>query len=191
MTPNEHEQPDLSQATYYAAARGESEPFRIDSDSKADWALRRIAEARGEHRRISALIAEQMAALGIKQAAEDDRLERATAWLQGQLEAYFAALPEDAAHNTKTQSTYRLLSGTLKLRRGRQDFREGAGLLAWAKRNMPGMVQTDEKVRWGELKRSLRMAEDGTVIDAGTGLVVDGVEVVQGEDKFTVETEAA
>lgn len=174
-----------TEACLYAAERGEKEPFRIDNDSKADWALRKIAEARQEHARITVLINEQHAELYGAQAAEDDRLESNTAWLAQQLEAYQRTVKGKV---TKTTEKYRLLSGTLVRKKGGLDIKRDQDILtAWLKENCPEYVKTEDSPLWGEFKKILSFT-DGQAV-APSGEIVPGVTVEQKQDTFTIETE--
>ena len=66
------------------AAQDGPEPgrFVIDSDEKAEWALKKIREAEDEHERLIALVEQERAALDEKKARFDAALERDTAFLK-------------------------------------------------------------------------------------------------------------
>jgi phage host-nuclease inhibitor protein Gam len=171
----------------YAEERGDAEPFIIDNDNKADWAIRKIAEARAEHDRIVGLASEQSKALQAKIDAENERLQKATERLTGQLASYMLTVP---CKSTKTQSTYRLLSGTLKRKNGGTDFRRDAAvLLEWLKKSgKTGFIKSKEEPSWEDLKETLTFTDDGDAITA-EGEIVPGVKAEKKSDKFEVITE--
>jgi phage host-nuclease inhibitor protein Gam len=178
------EQYDLAQAEYYAVERGEETPFSIDNDSKADWSIRKIAAARADHARIVALAKEQITELEVKIEAEDARLRNATDWLTSQLAAYVETVP---CKQTKTQSTYRLLSGTLKRKRGMEFRRDDDALVPWLRQTGKAEL-IKEEARWAELKKLLTFSDDGTALTTD-GEVVPGVTAVRKPETFIVETE--
>lgn len=48
------------------------------------------------------------------------------------------------------------------------------------------MIQTTEKPKWGEFKKRLEIM-GGQIVDSTTGEIVEGVELVEKPDTFTVE----
>ena len=48
------------------------------------------------------------------------------------------------------------------------------------------MIKTTEAPKWGEFKKRLEII-GGSVVDGTTGEIVEGVEVVQKPDTFTVD----
>lgn len=173
-------------ADVMAAEDGEqSERFHIADDDCADWAVRKIAEARAELTRMQAMAADQIARIEQKVAAAQKRYENETAFLTDKLSEYFNTVPHKA---TKTQETYRLLSGTLKRKLGGVSMKQDdEKLLAYLKASgNSDMVQTKESPRWGEFKKRLEIV-GAAVIDRETGEIVEGVEIVTKPDTFTIE----
>lgn len=170
------------------AATGDSDEdrgFRIADDDTADWAVRKIAEERAELARMKAMADEQIGRIMDKLAAAEKRCESGTAYLTGKLEEYFNTVPHKA---TKTQETYRLLSGVLKMKRGGVSMKQDdERLLEHLKATgASDMITTTEKPKWGEFKKRLQIVGD-TVVDTQTGEIVDGVEVIEKPDVFTID----
>ena len=164
------------------AARPE---WRITDDSCADWALQKIREEREELNRIRELAAEQMARIDMKLAAAERRYENGTNFLTAKLAEYFNTVPHK---KTKTTESYRLLSGTLKMKLGGTTMKQDdEKLLEYLKSSgNEDMIAIAEKPKWGEFKKRLSIIA-GQVVDASTGEIVEGVEIVQNPDKFTVD----
>lgn len=81
----------------------ESDRFVIDSDAKADWALRKIREQREDAARWRAYYLAQI-------AKAEESAQQTEAFFMALLERYFATVPH---RSTKTQDAYDLPSGKL------------------------------------------------------------------------------
>lgn len=166
----------------------EDEPrgtFRIADDSAADWAVRKINEERAELARIVALADEQIAKIMEKVAAAEKRCENGTGFLISKLAEYFETVPHKA---TKTQHTYRLLSGTLVKKLGSQTLKpDNEKLVEFLKASgNTDMIKTKEEPAWGEFKKRLEIMGD-SVIDKETGEIVEGVNIEEKLGSFDVK----
>ncbi len=159
------------------------EAFVINNDSKADWAIRKIKDERTERDRLMALADEQIRELQEKKKKLAERCDARTGHLSALLRFYFDTV-ETAT--TKTQSSYKLLSGKLVLKKQQPEYqRDETALLDWAKTNTPGLVQVKESVAWGELKK-LTSLDGEMVVLTETGEIVSGVVAVPRDDVFEV-----
>ena len=163
----------------------ERPPFRITDDRCADWAVRKIAEEQAEYNRLKALADEQIASITEKVEAAKRRMENGTAYLTSCLADFFRTVPHKA---TKTTEKYRLLSGTLTLKKGgvktKQDDEK---LVAWLRANGYGdLVKVEESAKWGELKKLLTFTGEIAAITE-TGEIVDGVTAYMAPDTFSVD----
>lgn len=157
--------------------------FVIDNDNTADWALRKVKEYNDEYERIAAIADERIRELQEKKRKLAERREMKVNYFTTHLQMYFETVPHAS---TKTQETYKLLSGRLVLKRQQPEFvRDEAVLVDWAKTNTPDLVQVKESVSWGELKKMVAVDGDKVVI-AETGEVVPGVTAQPREDVFEV-----
>lgn len=183
-TLDELERMDLA-AFAYQEQPEDGARWRIADDACADWAVAKIAEERAEYDRIKMLADQQIARIQEKVAAAERRYKNGTDYLTGKLAEYFETVPHK---KTKTTESYRLLSGTLKVKLGgvamKQDDEK---LLEYLKASGNSeMVQLTEKPRWGEFKKRLEILGD-VVVDKTTGEVVEGVEIIVKPDAFTVD----
>lgn len=89
---------------------------------------------------------------------------------------------------TKTQEKYRLLSGTLVLKKGGTKAKtDDEKLVPWLKENGYGdLVKVEETAKWGELKKLLAYTGEVATI-AETGEIVEGVTAYEAPDTFTVD----
>ena len=143
------------------------EAWGIKDDGTADWAVRKIAEARQEVDKMAVHFERQLEIARTKcQNKENFFLSR--------LSRYFESVPRRV---TKTTEKYALPSGDLVLKVQQPKYeKDDTALVAWLKENqMNDFVENKPVPKWGELKKQCTAMEDGSVIDTTTGEVVQGV----------------
>lgn len=160
--------------------------FSITDDNTADWALKKIAEERKELERLKSIAEQQVEEIQLKVKHLEETTERKTAFLKGCLAQYFETVPHKA---TKTQETYKLLSGSLVFKLPKQNMvKDDAKLLEYFhKNNMEEYIKTEEKPVWSEFKKTLSIV-DGNVIDTSTGEIVEAVKAEETPGVFDVKT---
>ena len=176
----------LDMSVFYADEySGAFTEWRITDDGCADWAVAKIAEERAELARIQALAEEQIDRITAKVQAAEKRCENGTAYLTSKLAEYFGTVPHK---KTKTTESYRLLSGTLKMKLGGVSMKQDdEKLLEYLKASgNTDMIKTTEAPKWGEFKKRLEII-GGAVVGGTTGEIVEGVEVIEKPDTFTVD----
>ena len=165
----------------------QQEGFKIDSDSKAEWAVKRIKEAEREQNRLLALVDEERAELDVREKEILDNYARKTDGLQALLEEYLRAqYAKEEARETNTQITYQLLSGKLVYKKSGLELKQNADVLVnWCKEHLPDAVKVTYTPKWAEIKKNIKVV-DGIPVYAPTGEVVDGVEETYVASKFNV-----
>lgn len=160
--------------------------FTIADDSAADWAVRKILEEEAERDRLIDLAKTQIEDL--KATIEDlkERCENNTGFLKSKLAAYFETVPHK---ETKTQESYKLLSGKLVKKKAGFEYKyEEEELTKFLEaENMAEFIDVKIKPRWGEFKKALTTDEDGNVYIAETGEMVDVIKAVEVPASFTVK----
>lgn len=158
-------------------------PFVVDSDSKADWAMRKIAEARKDTCKWQEHFSGQMDK--IRKANEETE-----AFFTSALARYFQTVP---LKETKTQSKYVLPSGELVLKRQQPEYqRDDPKLMECLMHDdLSQYIKLTPSVDWASLKAACTITEDGTFVDKDSGLVLDGVKAVPRPDKFEVKINGA
>lgn len=159
--------------------------WRITDDGCADWACRKIAEEKTELDRITALGESQIEKIQQRIDAAQRRYENGTRFLTGKLAEYFETVPHKT---TKTKHSYRLLSGTLVKKIGGSTMKQDDDtLLAYLKASgNEDMIQNTEKPKWGEFRKRLEIV-GGQIVDKTTGELVEGVQIIEKPDTFTVD----
>lgn len=157
--------------------------FVISNDQTAEWAIKKIAEERAETQRYINVCDTMIADYAMKKQKAQEYLVNKTSFLIGKLQEYFLTVPHKEA---KTQETYKLPSGTLKMKYGTPEFvRDEEKLLKWAKENAPECVKVKETANWAEIKKNSSIAEERVVTNDGE--IVEGVSVVWNPNRFEVE----
>lgn len=172
----------------FDAEETESAPrpaWRITDDGCADWACRKIAEEKTELDRITALGESQIEKIQQRIDDAQRRYENGTRFLTGKLAEYFETVPHKT---TKTKHSYRLLSGTLVKKIGGSTMKQDDDtLLAYLKASgNEDMIQNTEKPKWGEFRKRLEIV-GGQIVDKTTGELVEGVQIIEKPDTFTVD----
>lgn len=164
----------------------EAKVFAITDDNTADWALKKISEERKELERLKAIAEQQIEEIQLKVKHLEESTERKTSFLKGCLAQYFETVPHKA---TKTQETYKLLSGSLVFKLPAQKMvKDDEKLLEYFKQNnMSEYIKTKETPAWAEFKKNLSIVDD-KVIDMSTGEVVEVVKVEETAGSFDVKT---
>lgn len=159
----------------------QEERFQVTDDQKADWCLRKIAEADAELDRLTGWYQQQ-----IDLAKENH--ESRVRYFTGLLQDYFSTVP---AKETKTMSKYSLPSGELVMTKAKEDFKaaDKEKLLSWCITNDPELIKVESSPKWAEIKKRLAVIE-GHIVDQETGLFVDGVELEEKPEEFKVKARA-
>jgi phage host-nuclease inhibitor protein Gam len=170
------------QERYIAGLLEESGEFRITDDLMADWAIEKINEARAERDRLLSLVDEKIGQLEEKRKLYIVNFEDNTSYLRGKLMEYFQTVK---TQDTKTMKKYKLVSGTLVLKRQQPLYeRDEATLLTWAEQTIPELVKVKKEVSWADLKKRADVSGDNLLLD---GEIIPGVTVVEREDVFEVQ----
>lgn len=157
--------------------KAEMDGFVIDTDAKAEWALRKIKEARADR---DTWVAWYKAKIDeIKEQTDFDTMN-----LERLLMEYFASVPHK---KTKTQESYKLPGGKLVYKTQNPEFKhDDAKVIEWAKANGFGQyVKVKEELEWQKLKDATEIFDGHIVTEDGE--IVPGVVVENREPKFVVD----
>lgn len=163
----------------------EPEGFVIDNDQKAEWALRKISEHRADAQRMADVCnAEIKRYAQIKNEAYD-KGEKECSFFENHLRAYFDSVPHKA---TKTQESYKLPSGVLKIKaRDPEYVHDDAAVIKWAQaQGLTDLLKIEPALKWGDMKDRLSVVGDAVMYTA-TAEIVPGVRVIERAPVFKVE----
>lgn len=152
--------------------------FEIVSDMLAEWAIKKIKQEENEHDRLVAIAKAEIEELNRQIELLDKARDSRNNYLKSKLYEYFNTV---AHKETKTQETYKLLSGSLVFKKPSQKMvPDKDKLLAYVKEhNMPEFVKVKEEVDWANYKKECEIL-DGKVVNFETGELLP-------EDIITVE----
>ena len=161
----------------------EEEQFAITTDESAEWALNKIREEQAEAQRIINVCNSQILRYQQEIKKNQDALEQKTSGLKTLLFDYFQTVPKK---KTKTQETYALPSGKLKLKFPAPKYvQDDEKLVKWLESaGMTEYVKVTKTGKWGELKKLSKTVGENVVID---GEVIDGVKAEERPPVFDVE----
>lgn len=164
----------------------ESTEFSINDDNTADWAVRTIKQENEERDRLISIAQDQIDELTDRIADIKKKYGYKTAFLESLLGRYFDTVPHS---KTKTQESYKLLSGSLVLTKPKVSIEKpdenSTDFINYVKTHAPKYIKTTETVNWGEYKKTLKAVE-GVIIDEN-GEIVDGLSCVAVPPKFSVK----
>lgn len=158
------------------------ESFKIENDKTADWAITQIHEAETERDRLIALAEAQIEDLNNKIEELKTKCDNDTKYLRSCLAMYFETVP---SKETKTQKSYKLLSGTLVFKKPSVKIvHDDEKLIEFL--DGTEFVETKKSLKWGEYKKILTIS-DNEVIDSETGEIVEACTVEDVPASFTIK----
>jgi len=162
----------------------EEEKFVIDNDSKAEWALERIKTEKQDMERLIKVCEDRIADYQQKIEQFKQKYEQRTSYLKTLLHQYFLQVPHK---KTKTQETYELPSGKLKLKYPGPEFvRSDEKLVEYLENVNPDLIKIKKIPDWASFKPFVTV-KYGKAVDTTTGEIVEGVTVVERPPEFIVE----
>jgi len=156
------------------------ERYVANNDVKAECLLQERREIEAERDRIIETCWQRIETYKEIIKKETDKAAAEIAFIDSSLMGYFNAVDHQV---TKTQETYRLPTGKLKMKLAFDRMVPNEELLITA---YPDFVKRDPALQWGELKKRLQIVE-GKVIDTVTGEIVQGITLEKVPPKFIVE----
>ena len=168
----------------------EYERFHVDNDMKAEWCLNKIRGIRAEQKREKDELQRQMQFYLDQMEIVDKKADENAAFFEEMLKGYFVdRVDEGFTKATKTQITYKLPTGVLKLKKQQPsiDYKtHQADTIEWLKQNgFTQFIKTKEELAWSDLKKNVTI-QDGAAVTAD-GEIIPGIEVTEREDVFEVE----
>lgn len=161
--------------------------FTVISDLQCEYCLKKIRKATEQHDRLVELAKAEIEELQEKIKELDAKLESETGYLKSLLFDYFNKVEHK---ETKTQESYKLLSGSLVFKKPTQKMEPNREkLLEYVKaNNMPEFVKTKEDVDWAAYKKECQIVGDKVVnIQTGDLLPEDLITVEEVPGEFSVK----
>lgn len=169
-----------------------NERFVVKNDSEADWALEKIKELKEEQKEKEELAQERMEPLEKKMATIEKWRDLQVKQIQDNI-GYFEWLLTEYAMQLKKEDeelkTHSLPFGKLKFRKRRPKWNyEDDKLLEFLETTGMGAIRVKKQVDKRALKKIVEIAGD-KVVHAETGEVVEGVDIQERGEKFSIDVE--
>lgn len=143
--------------------------FTVTDDQSAEWALKKIREAREEQVKWETFYVERLET--VRQKTQDT-----VDYMTGLLRRYFATVPHRVTKGGTEK--YSLPSGELICKPAGVDYeRDEGALLNWCEANLPGAVKVTRKASWADVKQYMKE----------TGDIPEGVVPVETDAAFQVK----
>lgn len=155
----------------------EPDELEIRSDIEAGWQLKRRKEIIADRDELISFYKDRIKAVEEDAAFKIGLIDRA-------LFAFFKTVKHK---KTATQESYQHPLGKLVLKKQAPEYkRDDEKVIAWLKKNNGGeFIKVEENLDWAALKKVSTVV--GKTIVNEDGVIIPGVEVIEREDKFTVE----
>lgn len=164
----------------------EREAFVIKDDSSANWALRKIKQAKQQQEDNNALAIAEIDKIQAWNKSENEKEQMDIDYFQGLLAAYaFKKREEDPKFKSQ-----KLPNGRLRFKKQQPiyDYNNLMVLDSLKKSGYTDLIRTKEEPDKTAIKKRFTVLGEN-LVDPETGEVIDGVTVVEQEDKFEVVTD--
>lgn len=193
---------DLEEAVLRSLDEADGPPevggrWHIADVDNADWALRKLAKVRAEITSVNTSATRKLEAIQMAiapwtepivewQASQLEKLAKEEANWESLLMEFHKSVVAEDPKRLSIKRTY----GTLASRKAQDTWTfDEAKFLAWATANAPELVRVkDPEVDKQLAKKTLVVADDGTVTMPGVEAAVEGVVVSVGERNYDVVT---
>ena len=174
--------PELTDEEFWDEEQEEGkQEFKVVSDMMAEWCIKKIKQETAEHDRLVNIAKAEIEELNRQIELLDQSLGSRTSYLKSKLWEYFQTVEHK---ETKTQESYKLLTGSLVYKKPSQKMNPNKEkLLEYVKtNNMPEFVKVKEEIDWANYKKECEIV-DGKAVNVQTGDILP-------EDIITVENVA-
>jgi phage host-nuclease inhibitor protein Gam len=150
------------------------EPFVVDDDSKADWAMRKLASIRRKQSENKAIFDRELQRVSEWLEKVNTALERDAEWFEANLRPY-ALLQRSEGRKSVV-----LPHGTIKTTAGRPKFEieNEEQFIAWAETSAPELVRIKKEI---DKKALGALNQDADKVISTQGEIVPAVKVVPAE----------
>lgn len=162
----------------------------ISTDVEADEALEEIRLLREEKERLLDVAAKRIKNINEEANSKIENIDKNINSMYAELRAF--TLDKNLKH-TKTQAKYSLPSGTIVIKKPKQELKaDKEALFYWAEENKEDdLIKTviTKDFDWKQFKADLEILEDGTILRKSTGEIIDliGLRVEETNESLEVK----
>lgn len=166
----------------------QKENFIVDSDEKAEWAIKKIKEEIEERDRLIDVCMSMINEYKDKMSDINERCDKDTSFLRSQLQQYMESVK---TKKLKASEVYTLPSGKLRKKFLPPVVKTNEEELSiWLRENQKQQFikkSVKEQIMWSDLKKTLHIdADKGIAVDSD-GVVVAGLTITQQDPTFNIE----
>ncbi|MBP1971627.1 putative RNA-binding protein with RPS1 domain [Virgibacillus natechei] len=164
----------------------ENEAFTIKDDNAANWALRKIKQHQQQKEANNKLAVEEIEKLEAWNKSENDKAQQSIDYFQGLL-SYYALSKREADPKWKSQ---KLPNGRIRFKKQQPKYvyNDESLMMSLKALGRHDLITVKETPSKSDVKKSF-VEQNGRLIDTETGALLDGVTVVDQEEKFEVATD--
>lgn len=165
----------------------ESEAFKVDTDEKANWALRKIKQFEEQKQANNKLAVEETEKIEAWNKAENEKAQQSIDYFQGLLARYAM----EKRQNDPKFKSQKLPNGSIRFRKQQPKWNyndDDAVVESLKKAEMGDLIKVKETPKKADIKKMFEVS-DGKVINPETGEVIPGIEVEEREEKFEVKVD--
>jgi len=161
------------------------ERFTITDDGAATWAMRKLAALRDKQREFQRIADNETARIS-------EWLDQMTRNLDGDMKFFEGLLIQYAMREREEngRKSVVLPHGSVKSRASSDKARvtDAEAFIKWAQNSAPELLRTKVEPAQSEINAKVTLTDDGIVVIAESGEVVQGVVIEKGSISFNVET---
>lgn len=164
----------------------ESESFKVDTDEKANWALRKIKQFEDQKKANNKIATEEIEKIEAWNKAENEKAQQSIDYFQGLLAKYAM---EKRKENPKFKSQ-KLPNGRIRFKKKQPkwEYDDDAVVQSLKDAGMTDYIKVKESPSKADIKKAFEVI-DGQVIDADTGIILDGITVTEQEEEFEAKVD--
>lgn len=157
--------------------------FVVDTDEKANWALRKIKQFKEQQKENNALADAEIEKINAWAKQENEKAQQSIDYFQG-LIAAFALKKRETDPKFKSM---KLPNGRIRFKKQQPkwNYDDEKVVKALKDAGLQDFIKVKESPSKTDIKKAFDV-QDGKVVVPDTGEILDGVEVIEQEDKFEV-----
>lgn len=161
------------------------EIFKVKNDVDADNLISEIRDLQADRSRFEMIYKAKMEQVKADFERQTSIIDKEIEFNKSMLQAYFLTVPAKA---TKTQRTYKLLSGKLVMKNPTTKIaHDDKQILDWAKENASEYIKQESKLDWSKMKENLIIKDDKILTRDGEILEIDGLKLEQVNEQFEIK----
>jgi len=165
----------------HIAPEGNKDRFVIDDDNKAEWALKKINEAKNEIEKISSFAEREITRVEDWEKKQKDKYVDSI--------DYFTSLLAEYAYKNDVKS-HSLPSGRIRFRKQQPKWSvdNEKAIKSFKEIGRDDLIRVKEEPVMKDIKKSFSVV-NGKAVDEETGQVIEGINIEDRKDKFEVVTD--